>query len=111
VAATRSHAIGAVTIFADAQAAVWRMTLVDPRLGQKYALEARRHIAALRAKEPNVVKVEIRWCPSRSGQMPRAEPGSSSPGPGTASTAPARSRSQTPRWRRPTSASPRGSTS
>jgi len=38
----------------------------NPGPGQKYALEARRHIAALRAKEPNV-KIEIRWCPSHQG--------------------------------------------
>jgi hypothetical protein len=38
----------------------------DPGPGQKYAIEARRHIAALRAKEPNV-KIEIRWCPSHQG--------------------------------------------
>ena len=66
VAATRSHAIGAVTIFTDAQAAIWIMTSEDLGPGQKYALEARRHTAALRAKEPNV-KIEIRWCPSHQG--------------------------------------------
>jgi len=66
VAATRSHTIGAVTIFTDAQAAIWRMTSDDPGPAQKYALEARRHIAALRVKEPNV-KIEIRWCPSHQG--------------------------------------------
>jgi len=44
--------------------------------------------------------------PSRSGQKPRAGPGSNSPGPVTANIAPARSRSRTPRWRRPINASP-----
>jgi len=34
VAATRNHAIGSVTIFADAQAAIWRMTSDDPGPGQ-----------------------------------------------------------------------------
>src|ERR1700712_3248412 len=66
VASTRSHVIGAVTIFTDAQAAIWRMTSDDPGPGQKYALEVRRYIAALRAKEPNI-KIEIRWCPSHQG--------------------------------------------
>src|SRR5258705_4431941 len=42
------------------------MTSDDPGPGQKYALEARRHIAALDAKEPNV-RIEIRWCPSHQG--------------------------------------------
>src|SRR5258705_7335650 len=42
------------------------MTSDDPGPGQKYALEARRHIAAIRAKEPNV-RIEIRWCPSHQG--------------------------------------------
>ena len=66
VAATRSHVIGAVTIFRDAQAAIWRMTSDELGLGQIYALKARKHIAALRAKEPGV-KFEIRWCPSHQG--------------------------------------------
>jgi len=39
------------------------MTSDEPGPGQKYALKARRHIATLRAKGPNV-EVEIRWCPS-----------------------------------------------
>ena len=34
--------------------------------GAKYALEARKHIASLRTKEPNV-QIEIRWCPSHQG--------------------------------------------
>jgi len=42
------------------------MTSDDPGPGQKYTLEARRHTAALRAKETNV-KIEIRWCPSHQG--------------------------------------------
>jgi len=54
------------TIFTDAQAAIWRMISDDPGPGQKYALEARRHIAALRAKEANA-RIEIRWCPSHQG--------------------------------------------
>jgi len=66
VAATRSHTVGSVAIFTDAQAAIWRMTSNEPGPGQKYALEARKHIAALRTKEPNV-QIEIRWCPSHQG--------------------------------------------
>jgi len=38
----------------------------DPGPGQKHALEARKHTAALRAKVPNA-RVEIRWCPSHQG--------------------------------------------
>ena len=63
VAATRGDSIGAVTIFSDAQAAIARMTTDEPGPGQQYALEARRHIAALRVMEPNA-QIEIRWCPS-----------------------------------------------
>ena len=59
VAASRNHALGLVTIFTDCQAAIGRMA-------SKYALDARRHIATLRAKEPNV-RIEIRWCPSHQG--------------------------------------------
>ena len=36
-----------ITIFTDAQAAIRRMATDEPDPGQKYALEARRHIAAL----------------------------------------------------------------
>jgi len=43
-----------------------RMASDEPGLGQKYALDARRHIATLRAKEPNV-RIEIRWYPSHQG--------------------------------------------
>jgi len=46
--------IAAVTIFVNAQVAIWRMTSDEPGPEQKYALEARKHIAALRAKEPGV---------------------------------------------------------
>jgi len=59
VAATRNHTLGLVTILTDCQAAIGRMASDEPGPGQKHALEARRHIATLRAKEPNA-KVEIR---------------------------------------------------
>jgi len=39
------------------------VTSDDPGPGQQYALEARQHITALRAKDPNI-QIEIRWCPS-----------------------------------------------
>ena len=42
------------------------MTSDDPGSGQKYAIMARKHIVALRAKEPGV-KIEIRWCPRYHG--------------------------------------------
>jgi len=63
VVATRNHTLGLVTILT---AAIGRMTSDEPGPGQKYALEAKQHIATLRAKEPNV-KVEIRWCRSHQG--------------------------------------------
>jgi len=50
----------------DAQAAIVRMASDDPGPGKQYALEARRHITALRAKKPNIY-IEIRWCPSHQG--------------------------------------------
>jgi len=43
-----------------------RKTSDDPGPGQKYAIMARKHIAALRAKEPGVC-IEIRWSPSCQG--------------------------------------------
>jgi len=42
------------------------MTSDDPGPGQQYALEARRHVTALRAKDPNI-QIETRWCPSHQG--------------------------------------------
>ena len=66
VAVSRNYALCTVTIFTDAQAAIWRMTSDDPEPGKKYAIMARKHIAALRAKEPGV-KIEIRWCLSNQG--------------------------------------------
>jgi len=66
VAATRDHTLGLVTILTDCQAAIGRMSSDEPGPGQKYALEATRHIVTLRAKEPKV-KAEIRWCLSHQG--------------------------------------------
>jgi len=64
--ARRRNKIGHLTIFTNAQAAIWRMTSGDPGPGQKYAIEARKHIAELRRRGPEV-SVEIRWCPSHCG--------------------------------------------
>jgi len=62
VAATRDHALGTVTIFTDAQAAIWRMTSDDPGPDQKCPIMAGKHIAALYTKEPGVCI--FRWYPS-----------------------------------------------
>jgi ribonuclease HI len=55
-----------ITIFTDARAAIRRMASDEPGPGQKYAIEARRHIAALRRGAPDVT-IEIRWCPAHEG--------------------------------------------
>jgi len=55
-----------VTIFTDAQAAIKRMASDEPGPGQKYALEARKHIPTLRRAEPGIT-IEIRWCPAHEG--------------------------------------------
>ena len=55
-----------VTIFTDAQAAIRRMATDEPGPGQKYALEAREHIAALQRKAPSSI-IEVRWCPAHEG--------------------------------------------
>ena len=55
-----------VTIFTDAQAAIRRMGFDEPGPGQKYALEARKHIAAMRRARPGII-IEIRWCPTHRG--------------------------------------------
>jgi len=38
----------------------------EPGPGQKYAIKARRHIAALRRARPGIT-IEIRWCPAHKG--------------------------------------------
>jgi len=53
-----------VTIFSDAQAAIRRMASDEPGPGQQYALQARKHIAALRRSRPGIV---MRWCPAHKG--------------------------------------------
>jgi len=55
-----------VTIVTDAQAAIRRMGSDEPGLGQQYALQARKHIAALRSASPGII-IEIRWCPAHKG--------------------------------------------
>jgi len=55
-----------VTDFRDAQAAIRRMASGEPGFGQKYALQARKHIAGLRRARPYIT-IEIRWCPAHKG--------------------------------------------
>jgi len=69
-AATRDHALGTVTIFTDAQAAIWGVTSDYPGPGRKYHGQ-KAHCgptAALRTKEPGVC-IEIRWCPSEGNEI------------------------------------------
>jgi ribonuclease HI len=54
-----------VAIFTDAQAAIRRMVSADPGPGQKYAIQARKHIAALRRGRPGII-IEIRWYPAHN---------------------------------------------
>jgi len=65
-AAKKTPAPKHVTIFTDAQAAIKRMASDEPGPGQKYALEARKHIATLRRAVPDIT-IEIRWCPAHEG--------------------------------------------
>jgi len=55
-----------VTIFTDAQAAIRRMASDEPGPSQTYALQARKHVAALRKARPGII-IEIRWCPAHKG--------------------------------------------
>jgi len=67
VSASRRHTTpDRITIFTDAQAAIRRKASDDPGPGQKYALEARKHIATLRRAVPGI-SIEIRWCPAHVG--------------------------------------------
>ena len=65
-AAKRVPAPTHVALFTDAQAAIRKMSTDEPGPGQKYALEARQHIAALRATVPGI-SIEVRWCPAHEG--------------------------------------------
>jgi len=65
-AARRNTVPERITIFTEAQAAIRRMATDEPEPGQKYALEARRHIAALLRAAPGII-IEIRWCPAHEG--------------------------------------------
>jgi len=59
-AAFRPLAHEHITTFSDAQAAIRRMGSDEPGPGQRYALEARKHIATIRRRRPGV-KTELRW--------------------------------------------------
>jgi len=66
VAARRRSAPEAVTIYTDAQAAMRRIVADEPGPGQKYAVLARKWVAALKQTRPEV-RIEIRWCPAHEG--------------------------------------------
>jgi len=55
-----------VTTPTAAQAAIRRMTLEEPCPSEQYALQARKHIAAMRRAWPGIT-IEIRWCPAHKG--------------------------------------------
>jgi len=61
LAARRNTTPERITIFSDAQAAIRRMASDEPGPGQQYAIQARKHIAALRRARPGIT-IEIRWC-------------------------------------------------
>ena len=62
-AARRNTTPERVAIFSDAEAAIRRMASDEPGPGQQYAIQARKHIAALRQARPDIT-IEIRWCPA-----------------------------------------------
>jgi len=66
IASQRNTTPERVTIFSDAQAAIRRMASDEPGPGQKYAIQDRRHIAALQRARPGIT-IEIRWCPAHKG--------------------------------------------
>jgi len=65
-AARRDPAPDHITIFTNVQAAIRGMASDKPGPGQKYALEAREHIAVLRRAVPDIT-IEVRWCPAHEG--------------------------------------------
>ena len=65
-ASRRNTAPERATISTDAQAAIKRMASEEPGPGHTYALQAGKHIAALRRAGPGII-IEIRWFPARKG--------------------------------------------
>jgi len=61
IAARRRSPPAKVTIFTDAQAAIWRMASQEPGPGQKYAIQARKWIKVLREVRCN--GTEPGWAP------------------------------------------------
>jgi len=59
-----------VTILMVAQAAIRRMASDEPRHGQRYALQAQKHIAVLRRARLGIV-IEIRWPGSQGNRRQR----------------------------------------
>jgi len=66
MAAQRNATPERVTIFSDAQAVIRWMASDEPGPGQRYALQARKHIATLSRARLGIV-IEIRWCPAHKG--------------------------------------------
>jgi len=62
----RQATLERVTSFTDAQAAIRRMTSEEPGPGQQHALQARKHIAALRRARSGTI-IETRWPGSQRG--------------------------------------------
>ena len=84
-AAGRRNKLGNLSIFTDAQAAIWRMASHDPGPGQKYAIAVRRHIAELRRTEPDI-KPEIRRRPTTAISKGTKKPTSAPSWPPTGQT-------------------------
>jgi hypothetical protein len=55
-----------VAIFTDSQSAIQRMSSEEPGPGQKYSIQARKWIKAIRKARPDII-IEIRWCPAHQG--------------------------------------------
>jgi len=66
LAALRNTTPEQVTIFSNVQAAIRRMASDEPGPGQQYAIQVRKHIAALRRARPGIT-IEIQWCPAHEG--------------------------------------------
>jgi hypothetical protein len=64
---------GKVTIFTDAQTAIKRMAPEEPGPSQMYAVQARKHIAALRRARPDIT-IDIRWYPAHKGSRGMRRP-------------------------------------
>jgi len=68
IGVAKTHGSGAGHDLHGCPSRLRRMASEEPGPCQKYALQARKHIAVLRKARPDIT-IEIRWCPAHKGVL------------------------------------------